>query len=241
MSLCFRPILLHLDDVSGGRSALWHQFLLRANNSLFEQCERDQPMNDLATIDLGQHLQSYFEQNFRDYETWLEQDQDGSGILQELDMMCFQLHDLSLGDKAKAVLISTTRNIIERKLREVCADEFDEPQLLQSMVAWTQNVVFEWMDGALRVMSSEDETTTRGIDSDVFTQTRHHFLQELYHKFCSMRIDELFDIAVDFPDTTPALMDLHAALQRTKMQHRLIQSLSKSYVVMLANLPHLFF
>ena len=40
---------------------------------------------------------------------------------------------------------------------------------------------------------------------------RFFFMQSL----AGMRIAELFDILVDFPDSTPALDDLHALLLRT--------------------------
>jgi len=48
--------------------------------------------------------------------------------------------------------------------------------------------------------------------------------------FCLLRIDEIFDIVCDFPDSHPAVAELQRVLERTKMHSQLGDALRDSLV-----------
>jgi hypothetical protein len=56
---------------------------------------------------------------------------------------------------------------------------------------------------------------------------RMHFY--MYNELCKLRIGELFDIIVDFPDSKPALLDLKECLSKTGIYNDMIQSFKKAY------------
>ena len=51
-----------------------------------------------------------------------------------------------------------------------------------------------------------------------------------YESFANLRISELFDIIIDFPDSIPALHDLRDCLIKTNQLSHLIRSLNQAYV-----------
>ena len=55
----------------------------------------------------------------------------------------------------------------------------------------------------------------------------------MYIFLCPFRIQELFEIIVDYPESEPALQDLALCMKRVALKHSLIYSLDK-------RLPHSF-
>lgn len=54
-----------------------------------------------------------------------------------------------------------------------------------------------------------------------------------HYNYCvSCRIEELFDILVEFPDSEPALLDLKECLEKVNLRSFLISSLQVMYAVL---------
>lgn len=113
---------------------------------------------------------------------------------------------------------------IQRHVSESCTGSFTISHL-QPLSDWLDAVVMGWM----RLLYS---ATSTGIVADaesnrilrVFRQRLAHFLYETYTK---ARIDQLFNIIIEFPESQAALEDLRECLNKTDLRAFLTQSLKK--------------
>jgi hypothetical protein len=128
---------------------------------------------------------------------------------------------------------------VSDRIKRSCAGKFDRPLLQRVVLQWLQSVVLPWSQMLLLGsdcggMCNQPITNTSAIliapSSFHYSQwvTRLNFF--VYDSFASMRIDELFDIIVDFPDSRPALGDLKLCLQQTSLLAKLVASLTRAYV-----------
>ena len=72
---------------------------------------------------------------------------------------------------------------------------------------------------------ASDETSGSAASGWQFGQVRARLELFMYETFTNLRISELFDIIVDYPDSQPALHDLKASLSKTHQYARLVTEL----------------
>eukprot|EP00466_Bigelowiella_natans_P008055 jgi/Bigna1/73813/fgenesh1_pg.26_\ len=81
--------------------------------------------------------------------------------------------------------------------------------------------------------SSSSSSSTSGVPDATSAAAESSWHQRVvmftYRKFAAMRIDEMWDIILEFPDTEAALCDLRKALAFTGDHHLLIQSLKHTF------------
>ncbi|KAJ8670804.1 hypothetical protein QAD02_002063 [Eretmocerus hayati] len=112
---------------------------------------------------------------------------------------------------------------IEGHVARVCARSFDASQL-QPLDTWLETVVMSWLvriyaGGSSRCSSLEP----RQRDAvNTFKQKLSYFMYETYTR---QRIDQLFNIVIEYPDSRPAIDDLRVCLERTDMRRQLVRSL----------------
>ena len=87
---------------------------------------------------------------------------------------------------------------------------------------WLNEFTFKWIKDVF--LPSEDIPGFKSLLCSL--QTRLEFFA--HECFASMRISEMFDIIIDFPDSMPALEDLRECLSKTHQLPSLIQSLSQA-------------
>ncbi|XP_054016183.1 anaphase-promoting complex subunit 2 isoform X2 [Hylaeus anthracinus] len=124
------------------------------------------------------------------------------------------------------VLTSLIHVHIKNHVNQSCDKTFDVSQL-ESLENWLETVVMSWLlrvysGGFSKTVSLSDETRNT---IDKFKQKLTYFLYETYTRF---RIEQLFDIIIEYPDSQPAIDDLHICLQRTDLRKVLVESLQEA-------------
>lgn len=124
------------------------------------------------------------------------------------------------------VLTSLIHIRIKNHVSQSCDKTFDVSQLI-SLENWLETVVMSWLiriysGGFSKITFLSDQTRTA---IDKFKQKLSHFLYETYTRF---RIEQLFDIIIEYPDSQPAIDDLRVCLERTDLRKVLIESLQEA-------------
>lgn len=125
-----------------------------------------------------------------------------------------------------SVLTSLIHVRIESHVSKVCERSFDTSQL-KPLEHWLETVVVNWLTriysgGSSRTMSLEPRLRQA---VNTFKQKLGHFLYETYTQ---ARIEQLFNIVIEYPESRPAVEDLRACLERTDMRRYLVRSLKSA-------------
>ncbi|XP_048265921.1 anaphase-promoting complex subunit 2 isoform X2 [Bombus terrestris] len=161
------------------------------------------------------------------------------GCYQEVDkcqcqMIVFMFHEtnrklieLELLERLVGNVLTSLIHIrIKNRVNQSCDKTFDVSQL-KSLENWLETVVMSWLiriySGGFSKVVSLTNQTRNAIDK--FKQKLSHFLYETYTRF---RIEQLFDIIIEYPDSQPAIDDLRICLERTDLRKILIESLQEA-------------
>nr|XP_023398427.1 anaphase-promoting complex subunit 2 isoform X3 [Loxodonta africana] len=142
--------------------------------------------------------------------------------LEQFHQLSQVLHRLSLLERVSAEAVTTTLHQVTReRMEDRCRGEY-ERSFLREFHKWIERVV-GWLgkaflqDGPARPASPEAGHTLR--------RWRCHVQRFFYRVYAGMRIQELFSIIRDFPDSRPAIEDLKYCLERTNQRQQLLESL----------------
>uniref|UniRef100_A0A8D1PB90 Anaphase-promoting complex subunit 2 n=2 Tax=Sus scrofa TaxID=9823 RepID=A0A8D1PB90_PIG len=132
------------------------------------------------------------------------------------------LHRLSLLERVSAEAVtSSLRQATRERMEDRCRGEY-ERSFLREFHKWIERVV-GWLgkvflqEGPSRPASAEAGSTLR--------RWRCHVQRFFYRIYAGLRIEELFSIIRDFPDSRPAIEDLKYCLERTDQRQQLLVSL----------------
>ena len=103
-----------------------------------------------------------------------------------------------------------------------CSSDSFESGRLKQVNLWLAGFAFSWLRKVLE--PAQEELHFESVFSSLCTRLVFY----LHEVFASLRVSELFDIIIDFPDSTPALEDLRECLLRTNQVDLLISSLTAS-------------
>ncbi|XP_011505513.1 PREDICTED: anaphase-promoting complex subunit 2 [Ceratosolen solmsi marchali] len=125
-----------------------------------------------------------------------------------------------------SILTSLIHIRIESHVHRVCNRTFDSSQL-EPLECWLETVVMNWLiriysGGSSRSMSL-DYKVRNAINT--FKQKLSYFLYETYTR---ERIDQLFNIVIEYPDSRAAVDDLRICLERTDLRKYLIRTLQEA-------------
>nr|XP_059869693.1 anaphase-promoting complex subunit 2 isoform X2 [Delphinus delphis] len=142
--------------------------------------------------------------------------------LEQFHQLSQVLHRLSLLERVSAEAVTTTLHQVTReRMEDRCRGEY-ERSFLREFHKWIERVV-GWLgkvflqDGPSRPASPEAGSSLR--------RWRCHVQRFFYRIYASLRIEELFSIIRDFPDSRPAVEDLKYCLERTDQRPQLLVSL----------------
>lgn len=123
---------------------------------------------------------------------------------------------------AGEVLTSLIHKRIENHVQETCKGSF-EVHYISYLENWLQDVVMGWLS---RIYSSS-ESNKPEVEASLnkFKQKLKHLLFETYTR---TRIDQLFNIIIEYPDSDPAIEDLRHCLQKTDLRGYLTQKLQRA-------------
>jgi anaphase-promoting complex subunit 2 len=94
-----------------------------------------------------------------------------------------------------------------------CKDVYDE-SLLPDVIDKLQLILHDWLSS---------------IYGEVTEDHKLKILYNIYTQYGELRIEELFDIIVEFPDSKPSLLDLKECLLHTDLRQKLMSSLKDVY------------
>ncbi|RZF40821.1 hypothetical protein LSTR_LSTR003331 [Laodelphax striatellus] len=136
-----------------------------------------------------------------------------------------QLIELELLESlAGDVLTALIHKRIENHVQETCQGSFDK-EYIKDLEDWLQNTVMGWL---MKIYNQEADTScNESIQKSIFKfkQKLMHFMYETYTK---TRIDQLFNIIIEYPDSDPAIYDLRICLEKTDLRGFLIQKFQRA-------------
>lgn len=140
--------------------------------------------------------------------------------LEQLHQLSHILWKLQLLEwvSSKAVT-SILHKLIEQRMEQHCRGEY-ERSFLMDFQEWLE-LVLGWLS---KVFSSDSDR-----DNSVLKQWRCHMHQFFCRIYVNMRIEELFSIIRDFPESKPAIEDLKFCLERTNQRQQLLTSLKSAF------------
>lgn len=102
-----------------------------------------------------------------------------------------------------------------------------ECSFLASLTHWIDTKLSGWLRLIFTCKddNATDQTTTE-VSLDEWKPKLHYFM---YKSFADLRIDQLFDIIVEYPDSLPAIQDLKECLEVTDQRKELIVSLRTAF------------
>uniref|UniRef100_A0A8C8EQQ6 Anaphase-promoting complex subunit 2 n=1 Tax=Oncorhynchus tshawytscha TaxID=74940 RepID=A0A8C8EQQ6_ONCTS len=118
---------------------------------------------------------------------------------------------------------SILHKLIEQRMEQHCRGEY-ESSFLFDFQEWLE-LVLGWLS---RVFAS-DVGGVSGLANAVLQRWRCHMHQFFCRIYVNMRIEELFSIIRDFPESKPAIDDLKFCLERTNQRQQLLTSLKTAF------------
>ncbi|XP_078498279.1 anaphase-promoting complex subunit 2 isoform X2 [Lissotriton helveticus] len=132
------------------------------------------------------------------------------------------LHRLNLLERVSSDAVTIIlHKMIEERMEKKCRGEY-ERSFLCEFQEWIEKVI-----GWLSKVFLQDKTGAPSTpeSSSTLRRWRCHVQRFFYRIYASMRIEELFSIVRDFPDSKPAIEDLKYCLERTNQRQQLLTSL----------------
>ncbi|XP_078603825.1 anaphase-promoting complex subunit 2-like isoform X2 [Branchiostoma floridae x Branchiostoma japonicum] len=137
-----------------------------------------------------------------------------------------QLHSLGLLERVCGEAVTAIiHDRIQQHIQNTCQGEF-ESQFLHPLEKWLNSKVLSWLHLVFKGtpgQAGEREVSAKTQESLDRWQTR--LLYFLYQTYGTLRISEMFDIIVEFPDSMSALEDLKVCLEKTDLRRTLVSSL----------------
>ncbi|XP_077162415.1 anaphase-promoting complex subunit 2 isoform X2 [Paroedura picta] len=135
------------------------------------------------------------------------------------------LHRLNLLERVSADAVTNIlHRMIEERMEWRCRGEYERSFLnefqewIEKVIGWLSKVFLQ--GGAATHPNPEANSTLK--------RWRCHVQRFFYRLYASMRIEELFGIIRDFPESKPAVDDLKYCLERTNQRQQLLSSLKSA-------------
>ncbi|XP_036607561.1 anaphase-promoting complex subunit 2 [Trichosurus vulpecula] len=145
-----------------------------------------------------------------------------SVALEQFQQLSEILHRLNLLERVSADAVTTIlHRMIEERMERRCRGEYERSFLnefqewIEKVIGWLSKVFLQ--DNPIGPTAPEANNTLR--------RWRCHVQRFFYRIYASMRIEELFSIIRDFPESKPAIEDLKYCLERTNQRQQLLSSL----------------
>ncbi|XP_076609645.1 anaphase-promoting complex subunit 2 [Chaetodon auriga] len=163
----------------------------------------------------------------------LEQLQEFSHILSKLQLLEWV---------SSEAVTSILHKLIEQRMEQHCRGEYERSFLLEFQ-EWLE-LVLGWLskvfvseadrDGPVPAPSAPSTPSAPSVQagqhaSSVLKQWRCHMHQFFCRIYVNMRIEELFSIIRDFPESKAAIEDLKFCLERTNQRQQLLTSLKSAF------------
>lgn len=163
---------------------------------------------------------------------------DCSNFLQNefLPMVSTYLYDLDLLFLLAEQPISQVLGIeIKRYVEKTSKGKYEKPWIHSHLKMWVETEVMGWLEKIFgrkwKELASTPQQFHFGNPKQTTSHSKDHWIQKLYYilyeTYTEMRINEMFGIITDFPESSPAIEDLKICLNRTNQRPYLIKTLRK--------------
>jgi len=165
----------------------------------------------------------YSEEEEQEQERKIEQEIDQDLLFQNLHTIQWLpiILSKSLGRAIHDTIQSYTKHLIK--------GNYDDPNLLSSLHQWKDQVLLPF----IHLTTQQSELVPNDHDYDNNHQRQTQWNQRLcYHiseSYCRIRMEEIFDIVADYPDSLPAITELGIALHTTKMHNQIGYALRDAF------------
>ncbi|XP_022094921.1 anaphase-promoting complex subunit 2-like [Acanthaster planci] len=150
-----------------------------------------------------------------------------SGVLRCFHQINSKLHSLGLLERVCAEAITSLIHAkIKHHVENKCRGEFETSYIVK-LERWLSNKVVRWLN--LVFCGEESQRTIGSSTQQTLSQWKDRLQYLLYQTYANLRISELFNIIVEFPDSLCALEDLQKCLEKTDLRRHLVQSLRSSF------------
>ncbi|CAB3246135.1 unnamed protein product [Arctia plantaginis] len=124
------------------------------------------------------------------------------------------------------VLTNFIQMRIESHIQKLCTGTFDVSHL-GFLENWLDTTVMSWLTRIYCGGSSKPSPDDKNIQSAIskFKQKLSYFL---YHSYTKLRIDQLFNIIIEYPDSQPAVDDIKLCLEKTDLRGTLCKNLQNA-------------
>ncbi|KXN84038.1 Anaphase-promoting complex subunit 2 [Leucoagaricus sp. SymC.cos] len=129
---------------------------------------------------------------------------------------------LGLIDRYETIIATVGYEFIEQHVLETCTGEWSRP-LLGELRDWMSDKVVPWML-LIYARGATNAEEARAMLQGVGSRFDFHINKTL----CDLRTREIWDIIIDFPDSTGALQDLRDCLQRVDQRSSLVRALRQA-------------
>uniref|UniRef100_A0AAY4CIS9 Anaphase-promoting complex subunit 2 n=2 Tax=Denticeps clupeoides TaxID=299321 RepID=A0AAY4CIS9_9TELE len=155
--------------------------------------------------------------------------------LRSLQELSHILSRLQLLERVSSEAVtSILHKLIEQRMEQRCRGQY-EISFLSEFQEWLDQVL-GWVSRvfASKVGETDSGQTSGGTgdrkeSSNILQRWRHHMQQFFCRIYVNMRIEELFSIIRDFPESIPAIEDLKFCLDRTSQRQQLLTSLKSAF------------
>ncbi|CAG9565257.1 unnamed protein product [Danaus chrysippus] len=115
---------------------------------------------------------------------------------------------------------------IESHIQKVCAGTFDVSHI-GFLENWLDTTVMSWLTRIYCAGSSKPQPDNHIVLNAIskFKQKLSYFL---YHSYTKLRIDQLFNIVIDYPDSQAAVDDIKLCLDKTDLRSTLCKKLQNA-------------
>lgn len=137
------------------------------------------------------------------------------------------LHYLGVMERFEPVLFSVVYSEIDDKLKNSCVGDFATEGQLESLNRWLVNDVGNWLVSIYSLgFHHLEEEAAKAKAVKALKPAMQRFEWYIASNMFKLRLGELFDIIVDFPDSMPAIQDLTECLAKTEQKGVLLRSLT---------------
>ncbi|XP_013170834.1 PREDICTED: anaphase-promoting complex subunit 2 [Papilio xuthus] len=135
-----------------------------------------------------------------------------------------KLMELQLLERlAGQVLTNFIQMRIESHIQKLCTGTFDVSHIA-FLENWLDTTVMSWLTRIYCGGSSKPPPDDKNVQNAIskFKQKLSYYL---YHSYTKLRIDQLFNIIIEYPDSQPAVDDIKLCLDKTDLRPTLCKNL----------------
>lgn len=138
-----------------------------------------------------------------------------------------KLMDLQLLERLTGqVLTNFIQMRIETHIEKLCTGTFDISHI-GTLENWLDTTVMSWLTRIYCGGASKPPPDDKNIQNAI-SKFKQKLSYSLYHTYTKMRIDQLFNIIVEYPDSQPAVDDIKLCLDKTDLRPTLCKKLQTS-------------